>query len=194
MTQREFEFALVYYDFDMRQVERILGYSRGEIERLVNRTDSIAEDFGMDNLYGLGFIVGDALMDSDISVDDGSLQNVRDYYGALCDIVDNNLDDSGSHQDIDIQGYAEHCLTVHNILFLGFTSNLDIEDKSYLEENLVLDRYWYLDDEVPVVDLRDDTIGILLHRDKVPPYDDILPVHRVYQRLYDRAVHKLNRN
>lgn len=184
--------SLAYF-FDFAAVESVTGFDKQEVMALINGYDKKMDELGLSGYIDITFVMAEAIVNTvvDIRPDEKREFVSADYYAMLCDMLTDEEDRFENLDDTLMAGF-KLCYRVHNFLVIGFTSQLEYDERAYLASVLYnIDVHAYIDTSKASISVTDDAIIFLA---AIPRELDEDEDEDALQQLHANLVARINRN
>lgn len=182
--------SCLIHSFDFAAVKSVMGLDKQDVMAMVNNYDDYMDENQASGLLDFSFLLAEAICGvvSEIKYD-GSHQQIvsTDYFAMLYDMLSNEEDQFENLDDI-VCTVSRHCLKIHSALVVGFTAQLEYDERSYLASILSHGMSNPSDDpDFKVAELTDETIILTctIPRELDEDEDSI-------QRLHSNIVARIN--
>lgn len=182
--------SLAYF-FDFAAVESVTGFDKQEVMAVINDYDRKMDEYGLSGYIDITFVMTEAIVNTVVDIREGDKRDYvsADYYAMLSDMISEDADRYENLDDTLMVGF-KLCYRLHNFLVIGFTSQLEYDERSYLTSVLYNnDVHAYVDSDKPSITVTDDAIVFLaaIPRELDEDEDSL-------QRLHSNFVARINRN
>ena len=182
--------SLAYF-FDFAAVESVTGFDKQEVMVLINGYDKKRYELGLSGYIDITFVMAEAIVNTvvDIRPDEKRDFVSADYYAMLCDMLTDEEDRFENLDDTLMAGF-KLCYRLHNFLVIGFTSQLEYDERAYLASVLYnIDVHDYVGADQSSITVTDDAIIFLAAIPKELDEDE-----DALQQLHANLVARINRN
>lgn len=182
--------SLAYF-FDFTAVESVTGFDKQEVMALINNYDKKMDEYGLSGYIDITFVMAEAIINTVTDIRKGDKRDfvTADYYAMLSDMVGEDADRFENLDDTLMAGF-KLCYRLHNFLVIGFTSQLEYTERSYLASVLYnIDVHTYVASEIPSITVTDDSIIFLAAIPRVLDEDE-----DILQQLHANLLARINRN
>lgn len=182
--------SLAYF-FDFAAVESVTGFDKQEVMAVINDYDRKMDEYGLSGYIDITFVMAEAIVNTVVVIREGDKRDYvsADYYAMLSDMIGEDADRYENLDDTLMAGF-KLCYRLHNFLVIGFTSQLEYDERSYLASVLNSnDVHAYVDSDKPSITVTDDAIVFLaaIPRELDEDEDSL-------QQLHSNLVARINRN
>ena len=182
--------SLAYF-FDFAAVESVTGFDKQEVMVAINDYDRKMDELGLSGYIDITFVMAEAIVNTVVVIREGDKRDYvsADYYAMLSDMIGEDADRYENLDDTLMAGF-KLCYRLHNFLVIGFTSQLEYDERSYLASVLNSnDVHAYVDSDKPSITVTDDAIVFLaaIPRELDEDEDSL-------QQLHSNLVARINRN
>lgn len=182
--------SLAYF-FDFAAVESVTGFDKQEVMAVINDYDRKMDEYGLSGYIDITFIMAEAIVNTVANIREGDKRDYvsADYYAMLSDMIGEDADRYENLDDTLMAGF-KLCYRLHNFLVIGFTSQLEYDERSYLASVLNSnDVHAYVDSDKPSITVTDDAIVFLaaIPRELDEDEDSL-------QQLHSNLVARINRS
>lgn len=182
--------SLAYF-FDFAAVESVTGFDKQEVMVLINGYDKKMDELGLSGYIDITFVMAEAIVNTvvDIRPDEKRDFVSADYYAMLCDMLTDE-EDRFENLDETLMAGFKLCYRLHNFLVIGFTSQLEYDERAYLASVLYnIDVHDYVGGDQSSITVTDDAIIFLAAIPKEFDEDE-----DALQQLHANLVARINRN
>lgn len=182
--------SLAYF-FDFAAVESVTGFDKQEVMAVINDYDRKMDECGLSGYIDITFVMAEAIVNTVVDIREGDKRDYvsADYYAMLSDMIGEDADRYENLDDTLMAGF-KLCYRLHNFLVIGFTSQLEYDERSYLASVLYnIDVHAYIDSDKPSITVTDDAIVFLaaIPRELDEDEDSL-------QQLHSNLVARINRS
>lgn len=182
--------SLAYF-FDFAAVESVTGFDKQEVMAVINDYDRKMDEYGLSGYIDITFVMAEAIVNTVVVIREGDKRDYvsTDYYAMLSDMIGEDADRYENLDDTLMAGF-KLCYRLHNFLVIGFTSQLEYDERSYLASVLYnIDVHAYIDSDKPSITVTDDAIVFLaaIPRELDEDEDSL-------QQLHSNLVARINRS
>ena len=182
--------SLAYF-FDFAAVESVTGFDKQEVMAVINDYDRKMDEYGLSGYIDITFVMAEAIVNTVVVIREGDKRDYvsTDYYAILSDMIGEDADRYENLDDTLMAGF-KLCYRLHNFLVIGFTSQLEYDERSYLASVLNSnDVHAYVDSDKPSITVTDDAIVFLaaIPRELDEDEDSL-------QQLHSNLVARINRS
>lgn len=182
--------SLAYF-FDFAAVESVTGFDKQEVMAVINDYDRKMDEYGLSGYIDITFVMAEAIVNTVVVIREGDKRDYvsTDYYAMLSDMIGEDADRYENLDDTLMAGF-KLCYRLHNFLVIGFTSQLEYDERSYLASVLNSnDVHAYVDSDKPSITVTDDAIVFLaaIPRELDEDEDSL-------QQLHSNLVARINRS
>lgn len=182
--------SLAYF-FDFAAVESVTGFDKQEVMAVINDYDRKMDECGLSGYIDITFVMAEAIVNTVVDIREGDKRDYvsADYYAMLSDMIGEDADRYENLDDTLMAGF-KLCYRLHNFLVIGFTSQLEYDERSYLASLLYnIDVHAYIDSDKPSITVTDDAIVFLaaIPRELDEDEDSL-------QQLHSNLVARINRS
>ena len=182
--------SLAYF-FDFAAVESVTGFDKQEVMAVINDYDRKMDEYGLSGYIDITFVMAEAIVNTVVVIREGDKRDYvsTDYYAVLSDMIGEDADRYENLDDTLMAGF-KLCYRLHNFLVIGFTSQLEYDERSYLASVLNSnDVHAYVDSDKPSITVTDDAIVFLaaIPRELDEDEDSL-------QQLHSDIIARVNRN
>lgn len=182
--------SLAYF-FDFAAVESVTGFDKQEVMAVINDYDRKMDEYGLSGYIDITFVMAEAIVNTVVVIREGDKRDYvsTDYYAMLSDMIGEDADHYENLDDTLMAGF-KLCYRLHNFLVIGFTSQLEYDERSYLASVLNSnDVHAYVDSDKPSITVTDDAIVFLaaIPRELDEDEDSL-------QQLHSNLVARINRS
>lgn len=182
--------SLAYF-FDFAAVESVTGFDKQEVMAVINDYDRKMDEYGLSGYIDITFVMAEAIVNTVANIREGDKRDYvsADYYAMLSDMIGEDADRYENLDDTLMAGF-KLCYRLHNFLVIGFTSQLEYDERSYLASVLYnIDVHAYVDSDKPSITVTDDAIVFLaaIPRELDEDEDSL-------QQLHSNLVARINRS
>lgn len=182
--------SLAYF-FDFAAVESVTGFDKQEVMAVINDYDRKMDEYGLSGYIDITFVMAEAIVNTVVDIREGDKRDYvsADYYAMLSDMIGEDADRYENLDDTLMAGF-KLCYRLHNFLVIGFTSQLEYDERSYLASVLYnIDVHAYIDSDKPSITVTDDAIVFLaaIPRELDEDEDSL-------QQLHSNLVARINRS
>ena len=162
-----------------------------DIFEKINGYDKKRYELGLSGYIDITFVMAEAIVNTvvDIRPDEKRDFVSADYYAMLCDMLTDEEDRFENLDDTLMAGF-KLCYRLHNFLVIGFTSQLEYDERAYLASVLYnIDVHDYVGADQSSITVTDDAIIFLAAIPKELDEDE-----DALQQLHANLVARINRN
>ena len=182
--------SLAYF-FDFSAVESVTGFDKQEVMALINGYEKKMDEIGLLGYIDVSFILAEALVNTVVEVKENHKKDYVyvDYFSIISDMIGDDQEHFENLDDTLMAGYRL-CHRLHNFLVIGFTSQLEYEERAYLTSVLFnTEIHTYTLANEPTVAVTEDAIVFLATIPRELDEDE-----DALQQLHANLVARINRN